>query len=85
MNPIEQLSNMLEEAFPGDQINLTCPRGDNVHFQLVIVSGKFDGKSMVEQHQMIYQALGDAMREEVHALSIKTYTPEQWKSQGADG
>jgi acid stress-induced BolA-like protein IbaG/YrbA len=52
--------------------------GDGHHFEAVIVSGLFRGKSMVQQHQLVYKALGDRMREEVHALSMKTYTPEQW-------
>ena len=53
--------------------------GDDNHFQLRVVSEQFSGKTMVERHQLIYQALGDAMREAVHALAIKTYTPEQWQ------
>lgn len=52
--------------------------GDGHHFEAVIVSPAFDGKNMIQQHQLVYQALGDRMREEIHALSIKTYTPEDW-------
>jgi len=62
--------------------NLSCDfievRGDGHHFEAVIVSAVFVGKSMVQQHQAVYRALGDRMREEIHALSMKTYTPEQW-------
>ena len=52
--------------------------GDGHHFEAVIVSSLFQGKGMVQQHQLVYKALGDRMHEEVHALSMKTYTPEQW-------
>ena len=52
--------------------------GDGHHFEAVIVSGAFRGKSRVQQHQLVYRALGDRMREEIHALSMTTLTPEDW-------
>lgn len=56
-------------------------RGDDGHhFSALIVSELFQGKNVVKQHQLVYQALGDRMREEIHALSLKTYTPEQWEA-----
>ena len=85
MMPIEQLQEMLNTAFPGDEIRLSSPMGDNNHFQLLVVSPRFDGKTMIEQHQLVYQALGDSMREAVHALSLKTYTPEQWRNSASGG
>lgn len=58
-------------------------RGDDgQHFEAVVVSPLFAGKSMVQQHQLVYRALGDRMRQEIHALSIKTYSPDAWKSLG---
>jgi acid stress-induced BolA-like protein IbaG/YrbA len=54
---------------------------DGQHFEAVIVSEEFAGKSMVQQHQMVYKALGDKMRSEIHALSMRTFTPEQWSQQ----
>ena len=53
---------------------------DGTHFQAVIVSTEFEGKSMVQQHQRVYAALGDKMRSEIHALSMKTMTPAQWQA-----
>ncbi len=52
--------------------------GDGNHWEAVIVSAAFQGKNKVQQHQLVYRALGDRMREEIHALSMKTLTPEQW-------
>jgi len=52
---------------------------DGQHFEAVIVSQQFAGKNMVQQHQLVYQALGDRMREEIHALSMRTFTPEAWQ------
>ncbi len=52
--------------------------GDGHHWEAVIVSEAFRGKNKVQQHQLVYKALGDRMREEIHALSMKTLTPDQW-------
>lgn len=51
---------------------------DGQHFEAVVVSPQFAGKNMVQQHQLVYKALGERMREEIHALSLRTYTPEAW-------
>jgi acid stress-induced BolA-like protein IbaG/YrbA len=51
---------------------------DGQHFEAIIVSAAFTGKNMVQQHQLVYQALGDRMRQEIHALSMRTFTPETW-------
>jgi len=53
-------------------------RGDGAHFEAVIVSPSFAGLNRVKQHQLVYAALGDRMREEIHALSMKTFSPEEW-------
>ena len=52
--------------------------GDGQHFFATIVSPEFEGKSRVARHQRVYQALGDRMRAQVHALSMKTLTPAEW-------
>ena len=55
--------------------------GDGQHFFATIVSAEFDGKNRVARHQRVYQALGDRMRAEIHALSMKTLTPAEWSQQ----
>jgi len=52
--------------------------GDGHHFNALIVSPVFAGKSRIQQHQLVYQALGDKMKAEIHALSMRTLTPEEW-------
>lgn len=52
--------------------------GDGRHFFATIVSTEFEGKSRVARHQRVYRALGDRMREQIHALSMKTLTPAEW-------
>jgi acid stress-induced BolA-like protein IbaG/YrbA len=54
--------------------------GDGAHFEAVIVSPAFAGLTRVRQHQLVYAALGDRMREEIHALSMKTFSPQEWAS-----
>ena len=58
-------------------------RGDGAHFEAVIVSPRFAGLNRVRQHQLVYSALGERMREEIHALSMKTYSPDEWASHQA--
>jgi acid stress-induced BolA-like protein IbaG/YrbA len=54
--------------------------GDGQHFEAVIVSALFEGKRPIQRHQLVYQALGDRMKQEIHALSMKTLTPQEWAS-----
>jgi acid stress-induced BolA-like protein IbaG/YrbA len=56
--------------------------GDGQHFQALIVSAEFAGRSRVQRHQLVYAALGERMREEVHALSMQTLTPDEWRQAG---
>ena len=55
-------------------------KGDGAHFEAVIVSPQFAGLTRVRQHQLVYAALGSRMRDEIHALSMKTFSPEEWAS-----
>jgi acid stress-induced BolA-like protein IbaG/YrbA len=71
----DQIKSVIEEGLPCDHVEV---RGDGHHFEAVIVSAEFRGKSKVQQHQLVYHALGDRMRQEIHALSMRTLTPEEW-------
>ena len=65
---------------------LACERvdvaGDGQHFEALVVSRAFAGKSRVQRHQLVYGALGDRMRAEIHALSMRTLTPEEFAGGG---
>lgn len=71
-----------ESVQQGIESGLACKHieviGDGQHFQAVIVADAFDGKSRVQRHQLVYAALGERMREEIHALSMRTLTPAEW-------
>jgi acid stress-induced BolA-like protein IbaG/YrbA len=53
-------------------------RGDGAHFEALVVSPEFAGLNRVRRHQLVYAALGDRMREEIHALSMQTLSPDEW-------
>lgn len=55
--------------------------GDGRHFSAVIVSPAFEGKNSVQQHQMVYGVLGDRMKSDIHALSMRTLTPAEWEAE----
>jgi stress-induced morphogen len=78
----EALRRLLAAAFPDAEIELVDLTGTKDHYQARVVSQAFEGKSPVEQHQLVYRALGDAMHGPVHALALKTYTPERWAKAG---
>ncbi len=58
--------------------------GDGQHFFATIVSQGFEGKRPIQRHQLVYAALGDRMREEIHALSMKTLTPAEWQTRNLE-
>lgn len=77
MDP-NQIRQFIEEGMQCDHVEVS---GDGRHFEAVIVSPLFRGLSKVRQHQLVYGALGERMREDIHALSMRTLTPEEWRSQ----
>ena len=70
-----------ESVKSGIENGLACERvdvmGDGQHFQAVVVSRAFEGKSRVQRHQLVYQAVNDLMPGEIHALSIQAHTPDE--------
>lgn len=71
-----QVKEYIEASLPCEWIQVEGD--DGRHFNAVIVSAQFVGKTMVQQHQLVYRALRDRMKGEIHALSMKTFTPDQW-------
>lgn len=71
----ENIQQYIEQGMPCEHVRVS---GDGQHFEAIIVSAEFRGKNRVQQHQIVYRALGDRMKAEIHALSMKTLTPEEW-------
>ncbi len=76
MHP-DEIKSLIEQGLPGASVSVD---GDGRHFQAVVVCDEFRGKPTIRQHRMVYGTLGDRFDSEVlHALALKTYTPEQWE------
>jgi len=73
----EQIKRYISDGLPCEHIEV---EGDGQHFYATIVSAAFDGLRLIKRHQLVYGALGDRMREEIHALSMKTLTPAEWQN-----
>lgn len=75
----EEVERLIETNVPDATAEVTFPRGpdDEDHLAATVVSPAFEGKSLVDQHELVYDALGDHMTTDIHALELKTYTPEE--------
>ena len=80
MPTAEQVKHYIMQGLPCEHVEVQGTDGQ--HFEAVIVSPQFVGKNRVQQHQLVYQALGERMRSEIHALSMHTFTPEAWANRG---
>ncbi|MEE8227566.1 MAG: BolA family transcriptional regulator [Kiloniellales bacterium] len=76
MNPAD-IESLIKEAIPDAQVQIEDLRGDGDHYAAYVVSGAFKGKSRVQQHQMVYQALQGRMGSELHALALQTSAPPE--------
>jgi len=74
----DDIKQMIERGLPGARVAVV---GDGRHFEAEVVAAAFAGKSMLEQHRMVYDALGEKMRADIHALALRTRVPEQSGSQ----
>ena len=72
----DEVRSTIMNGLPCDHVEVLGDDGQ--HFEAVIVSRQFTGRNMVQQHQLVYLTLGERMRAEIHALSMRTFTPEGW-------
>jgi acid stress-induced BolA-like protein IbaG/YrbA len=75
MDPSE-IAALIEAGLPDAIVRVESP--DNTHFEAIVVSEAFAGKRSVQRHQLVYKCLGPLMGNEIHALSIRAHTPEEW-------
>ena len=73
----DEITERLKTSFPEAQITAKDLTGTGDHWQVSIISSEFEGKSLVEQHQMVYKALGKWLKKEIHALSLQTSVPHK--------
>jgi acid stress-induced BolA-like protein IbaG/YrbA len=76
----EFIQELLAAGLECEQLSVS---GDGHHFEALIVCEAFEGKRLIARHQMVYAVLGDRMKQEIHALSMKTLTPQEWATRSA--
>ena len=76
MDPSE-ISQLIEAGFDGATVKVMSD--DNTHFEALVVAAEFDGLRPIARHQLVYKCLGSLVGNEIHALSIKALTPDEWR------
>ena len=79
MNP-DEITKLIEAGLPDADVSVQSD--DNTHFMATVVSDAFVGKRPIARHQLIYQCLGSLMGNEIHAMSIRAHTREEWRALG---
>lgn len=87
VEPQDIEARLREELQEVTHLELEDLTGTRDHYRAVVVSASFEGKSRVQQHQLVYRALGEWMKGPVHALALETHTPDGWsaKKENSDG
>jgi acid stress-induced BolA-like protein IbaG/YrbA len=75
----DEIRSLIEGAIPGASVQVRDFTGGGDHFEAVVVSAAFSGRTLVERHRMVYGPLQEAMSASIHALALKTYTPEEFE------
>lgn len=73
----EKIQQLVEAGLPGAKAEVRDTTGTSDHFELVVVASAFEGKGPVDRHRMVYAAIGPAVGGEIHALSLRTLTPQE--------
>ena len=82
MNPTE-ITALIEAGFEDAKVRVLSD--DNTHFEALVVAAEFEGKRPLARHQLVYEALGALVGNEIHALSIRAFTPDEWQQQTSEG
>jgi acid stress-induced BolA-like protein IbaG/YrbA len=86
MISLEQVKEMIQAQLPDAEVMVRDLTGSGDHLEAVVVSSDFEGKTRVKQHQLVYTALQEALTSEaIHALALKTYTPQAWQQERVRG
>jgi stress-induced morphogen len=74
--PGSEIERLIKEGIPDAKVQMTALQDDNDHWAAVVISSEFTGKSKLQQHQLVYKALGANMGGELHALQLQTFAPK---------
>jgi stress-induced morphogen len=73
--PPAEIERLIKQGIPDAKVEITDLAGDNNHYAAVVISAEFAGKNKLQQHQLVYKALGGTMGGELHALQLQTFAP----------
>jgi stress-induced morphogen len=73
--PSSEIERLIKQGIPDAKVEITDLGGDNNHYAAIVISAEFAGKSKLQQHQLVYKALGNTMGGELHALQLQTLAP----------
>ncbi len=82
MNPAE-VTRLIEAGFDNAIVHVLSD--DNTHYEAVVVASEFEGQRPLKRHQLVYSTLGELVGNEIHALSIRAFTPGEWQQQTSQG
>ena len=75
----ESVKELIANGIPDAKIEVIDTTGTKDHFSAVVISSSFEGLSLIDQHKQVYKAVGEHMTKEIHALQLKTFSPDQWE------
>jgi acid stress-induced BolA-like protein IbaG/YrbA len=78
-----EVRSLIEAGLPGAQVRVSS--GDDTHFEATVVAPQFEGKRMIQRHQLVYATLGALMGREIHALTMQVHAPSELPAQPLDG
>jgi stress-induced morphogen len=78
MSKLIEIKTTIEEALPDSIVYVADPNNDGQHFEAIVISASFSGMMLIKQHQIVMKALKEKLETTVHALALKTFTPEKW-------
>lgn len=78
---VNKIKTEIEAALPDATVFVMCPMNDDTHFEAIVISPQFSGLSLVKQHQLVMTPLTRAFNTNLHALALKTFSPEKWENE----
>ena len=77
---LDEIKNLIQIAIPDAEIHILDPMNDGQHLQAIVVSASFEKIPLIKQHQLVMTALKNALARDVHAMGLKTFTPDKWQT-----
>ena len=82
MNPLEMVKTLIENNLQDSEVQVADMTGTQDHLEILVISDVFKGRMLIDQHQMVMDILKESLKEQIHAVKIKTITKEKYSQQG---